>query len=212
VKRQKRRRGVVARRTRPHNTAVIYKADPSVEYFTPESLRIVSWDVLGGFPELDPCTIARNPMQASRFFTRRDDALARDWGKPKSIFMNPPYGLGLPPWMALLALCVQQGARALALVPARPGARWYARWTQDAQLLCEIHGRVTFELASGKPAPFPARWGAAFLYWGPDRARVARKLASVGVVRLGRRLPAERVKLAPVIDIRQRKLFESEGS
>jgi phage N-6-adenine-methyltransferase len=203
------------------NARVIYVADPKVEYMTPASLRLVVNDVLEGFPDLDPATIRKNPIGARYFYTRKDNALARSWAQPtpgavvRSVYLNPPYGLGIKPWMRAAEEMAELGVRVLLLIPARCGSQWYARATDPlgehaCQVLCEIKGRVTYELPSGKPAPFPARWPSAFLYWGPDRDVVARKLRSVGVVRLCRALPDHlRSPRPPRVDPRQLRLVKS---
>jgi len=196
------------------NARVIYAAHPSSDFFTPAPLRVLAHEILGSI-DFDPATSARNPLGARVFYTRR--ALERDWTehRPRTIFMNPPYGLGIRAWMfKLIATVTVVRARALVLVPARPGARWYGAATDPtrpdaAQLLCELDGRVVFEDPHGNPVlgkdgkPQGARWGSALLYWGPDRAAVARVLRAHGVVRLGPQWP---FKPSPIVDRRQLRI------
>jgi hypothetical protein len=185
-----------------HNAKVIYKACDSDQFYTPASLRVLVWAVLG-VVGLDPATSKRNPLRALKYFTT--GALEADWVAAleslaalpgeRTWFLNPPFGYGIAPWLALVAQLVTHCplARGLLLIPARPGAGWYKRITRKCQLLCELDGRVTFEDARGKPIvslgkrgnpkPTPARWGVALLYFGPDRANVARLLAPYAEVR-----------------------------
>jgi hypothetical protein len=187
---------------------VIYEPNASDQWYTPEALRSLARRVLlrpagarlAEQIDLDPATSSANPLRAQVFYTQ--DALARSWrpnnaGDPWSVWLNPPYGREIKLWTQKLVelAALEPQARILSLLPARPGASWYARATNPStiggtpanacQLLCELHGRVTFELADGTPAPYPARWGSVLLYWGPDRVRAARLLRRVGVVRFG---------------------------
>jgi hypothetical protein len=195
---------------KPKNKRVIYAADPSCDYFTPAALRVVVNDVLGGVPGFDPATSSANPMQAGAFYTKEINALVTRWpSDARTIFCNPPYGRKIRAWIKLLSAAAERGATVLALTPCRPGSIWYIQATRAAQLVCELKGRVTYELPSGAPAPAGARWASCFLYWGPDRQRVARKLRDVGEVRLCRRLAGSEVAQRDVIaDPRQLRLVK----
>lgn len=180
---------------------VIYPALDSDQCFTPRGIRDLAWTVLGSI-DLDPATSRRNPMHAAQRFTSR--GLERDWIGPwvgldgrsplGSIWLNPPYGRAIGLWLAKLSATslAHPALRCLALVPARPGTKWWARCTDPAspegcQVFCELGGRLTFEDATGAPMQAPARWASALLYYGPDRARVARALRSSGIVRYVRK-------------------------
>lgn len=185
---------------------VIYEANDSDQWYTPADLRALARRALAlpwehGFTtiDLDPATSSNNPMLARGFYT--DRGLIEGWRPPNkgdawSVWLNPPYGREIKLWSAKLIelAALEPQARILALLPARPGAGWYVRATDPgngnsdnraAQLLCELHGRVTYELPDGTPAPYPARWGSVLLYWGPHRLRVAKLLKPRGVVRFG---------------------------
>jgi site-specific DNA-methyltransferase (adenine-specific) len=199
--------------TPPANKRVIYKENLSNEWYTPERLRLACWDVFGGYPDLDPATSERNPLRALQIITKGENALASTWPLAATIWCNPPYGRTIKHWIRLLQQAADRDARVLAFVPCRPGAAWYRRATAECQLLCELDGRVTYELPSGEPAPYPARWASALLYWGSDRAAVARKLRSLGAVRMCEKLPATREGKRPElsatakpIDVRQGRL------
>lgn len=181
--------------TRAPHARVIYDAHPSSEWHTPAWLRTLAWEVLERI-DLDPATDERNQLRAARFFTREQDGRAHRWtdsaGVLGNVWMNPPYGKGITElWTADAALygLGHPESRMLSLVPARPGARWYRRFTGQAQLFCELDGRVRFELPDGTPAPDQARWGSVLVYYGPDRARAARVLRRHGAVRLVNRSP-----------------------
>lgn len=190
---------------------VIYDADHSDQWFTPAPLRALAHEVLGRV-DVDPATSRRNPLRAQHFLTARGLAKPWDWFAPGHpdlrLWLNPPYGPGVGEWMERAAAfaAVHPFRRGLALVGARPGARWYAAATRGCQLFCELHGRQRFEGPDGQPAADCARWGSVLLYWGPSRARVARILAPHGEVRLVRPSP-RRPPLQRLADQRQIRLF-----
>ena len=201
---------------------VIYEADPNSTWYTPPAIVGLAIEVLRSI-FLDPCTSDRNPTGAAVFLTAEIDALATSWpapqqGIPATAWCNPPYGKGIDLWLELLAqwraqaLATHPEAATLALVPSRPGSRWYARATQAADIVCELRGRPTFWLEgpdrSFAPAQHPARWGCTLLYSGPDRVRVLRRLRAVGAARYGTRRPTAPARpAAPRTDDRQVELF-----
>lgn len=177
---------------------VIYEASESDQFFTPLWLRELAWNLLGTI-DLDPCTSRRNPMKARHFYTTR--ALQRPWEPARTLWLNAPYGREVPDWLRLFGRCMRRDRRreGLALLPARPGARWYVEHTADSQAFCELHGRVTYEHPDGTPCEHPARWASILMYYGPRRARFARMVRAFGVVRLCRKAP----RPPPLADVRQ---------
>lgn len=65
-------------------------SNKSHEWFTPPKIIELVREVMGSI-DLDPCSCeeANKTVQASRFFTKEDDGLLRDWMGP-NIFVNPP--------------------------------------------------------------------------------------------------------------------------
>lgn len=171
------------------NAKVIYKADPSCEHYTPLAIRELAHEVLGRI-EIDPSTSERNPMQALRAITQAEGGLTTSWGNAQTVWLNPPYGLGIGAWLdSFFAHLRAVDGRGLALVPARCGARWYRKATEAANVVCELDGRLTFEDRNGQPLrfngkPSPARWGCVLLYVGDDTARIARELRKHGATRI----------------------------
>jgi len=121
---------------------------------------------------LDPCGGPGSLVDARLELSLEagDDGLSADWralagGGLNSglVFVNPPYGRQIGPWVAK---CREEGdrdANVLALLPARTDARW---WQENVTAGCAcvlfLRGRLTF-LGAPAPAPFPS----ALVYWGP---------------------------------------------
>ena len=112
---------------------------------------------------LDPCTTLENPTRAERFFTPEADGLTLSWAllppQPGCIYVNPPYGRGIAPW---IVRCGQPWGRpVVALVPARTDTLWWQQARPHA--VCFWHGRLRFKGAPSS-APFPS----AVLLWAPS--------------------------------------------
>lgn len=118
---------------------------------------------------LDPCA-SRENAKCARFFTKKQDGLAQDWGREK-VFMNPPYGRELPRWMKKAYEASLQGALVVCLVPARPDTDWWWNFATKG-LIHFIHGRLKFGGAtkSGKleSATFPS---ALVIFYPADLTR-----------------------------------------
>lgn len=123
---------------------------------------------------LDPCSNFTSIVNALHTCSGPDidkDGLLEVWSSYNGlVFINPPYGRKIVPWVkkaaeeASLARSNQTGTEIILLGPARTDTKWFQRhvWrTADAVLLWE--GRLTF-LGAPNSALFPS-----FLaYWGHD--------------------------------------------
>lgn len=214
------------------NKRVIYAAATDDTYYTPWHILELALAVLGKPIDLDPCTDPSNPLGARGFYAA--EGLNRSWltfarrggsHSVASIWMNPPYGRETPAWLAKLEATITEREQrraelgllgvlakpisALVLVPARPGARWYARATTSCDVVCELHGRLTFdriERGIRQAAPAPARWGSSLLYTGPHRAHAHKLLRAVGVTRYARRRVHPRERPSEAADPRQTEI------
>jgi hypothetical protein len=104
--------------------------------------------------------------------------LAQPWhGR---VYLNPPYGREIGPWIERLAAAYESGAiaEALALVPARVDTVWFRRL--DAYPRCFLSGRLTFANAQ-TPAPFPS----AVVYLGARVEQFAEVFGWLGGVFVG---------------------------
>jgi len=99
---------------------------------------------LGNF-DLDPCSAEDMPWSiADRCYTEKDDGLAQQW--EGRVFMNPPYGPKLDPFLHKLA----QHGNGIALVFARTETRAFFRnvWNK-ADAIMFLKGRVKFYRPDG---------------------------------------------------------------
>ena len=118
---------------------------------------------------LDVCATAEN-AKCREYISPEIDAFKFDWGLaagPGACWMNPPYGRELTRWIMEAA---QQswgnGARVVALVPARPDTKWFGYAWARASRVYFVRGRLRFEGAPA-PAPFPS---AVFVFDGRKAA------------------------------------------
>jgi hypothetical protein len=147
----------------------------SGEWDSPRHVVGASQDALGGCIDLDPCAEPARSVPATHHFTAAEDGLAREW--IGHVYLNPPYGRGIGEWTGKLRTEFAEGrvTAAVAPLPARTDTDWWA--DLDAELLCLIHGRLTFSNA-GSNAPFPS----VAVYLGPDAESFARAFAPLGPI------------------------------
>jgi len=98
-----------------------------------------------GYFHLDPCSAEDMPWSiADRYYTEKDDGLAQQW--EGRVFMNPPYGPKLDPFLHKLA----QHGDGIALVFARTETRAFFRNVWGiADAIMFLKGRVKFYRPDG---------------------------------------------------------------
>jgi phage N-6-adenine-methyltransferase len=102
--------------------------------------------------DLDAAATKEN-AKCDNFYTKEDDALAKDWkGK---VFCNPPYGRGIGKWVKKGFDEGAKGASVVMLLPARVGTKWFCKYVMNAAEIYFVKGRLKFN--DGKnSAPFPS--------------------------------------------------------
>lgn len=113
---------------------------------------------------LDPCSNATSLVRASVEWVF--GGLDRSWRNYGLVYVNPPYGREIEPWIVRCAS--GDGDEVVALLPARTDTRWW-RCVATAQAVCFWHGRLRF-LGAPSSAPFPS----AIAYWGPRAGQFSR--------------------------------------
>jgi ParB family transcriptional regulator, chromosome partitioning protein len=146
------------------------------DWRTPADIIDAAREVMGGI-DLDPasCAKANEIVDATAFYTVREDGLRQPWNAPR-VFLNPPYGPHLARWIPKLLAEHARGAltEAVVLVPARVDTRWFAML--DGWPRCHVRGRLRFNGAG--TAPFPS----IVVYLGPNVDRFAEVFGSWGRV------------------------------
>jgi hypothetical protein len=152
----------------------VHFSSESAKWNTPPEIvdRVVN--TLGGI-DLDPCSnSAESPnVPAANHFTADDDGLAKRWaGK---VYMNPPYGREIVPWVEKLVEQYRGGeiSEAIALVPARTDTEWCRMLREFPR--CFISGRLNFS-GHENSAPFPSM----LVYLGNDVTKFAAAFADIG--------------------------------
>lgn len=143
------------------NTGMFTSATP--EWYTPAHIidRVIK---LFGEIDLDPCSNAKGEdanVEALNHWTQEDDGLSKPWaGK---VYMNPPYGDEIGPWVARLdqAYKAEEIHEAIALLPGRTDTDWFV--PMFAYPICFVHGRLKFS-GSDNSATFPS----VIVYLGID--------------------------------------------
>ncbi len=82
------------------------------------------------------------------------DGLQAPW-IGESVFLNPPYGPGIKPW---LSKCVEEYLNTIgivALLPARTDTKWFHDYVQPYAEVEFLRGRLRFKGAKSS-APFPS--------------------------------------------------------
>lgn len=141
---------------------------------------------------LDPCSNPGSIVNAAHTCSGPEIdrcGLKEDWHKYKGlVFVNPPYGRKLKPWVqkcadeAARALEQQTGTEIVLLAPARTDTKFFHKIilpTADEVLLWE--GRITF-LGAKHPALFPS----LLSYWGHRPLAFRRAYAGKGAFMFGK--------------------------
>jgi phage N-6-adenine-methyltransferase len=104
---------------------------------------------------LDPCCV-KETAKCDTYFTPETDGLSQSW-EGHEVFMNPPYGREIGPWMHKAAEeSALSGLTVVCLVPARTDTAWWHdtvfQYNADVRF---VKGRLKFG-DSQNSAPFPS--------------------------------------------------------
>lgn len=146
------------------NKMAVHHSSKSNEHYTPKAILEAVVECLGGI-DLDPCSNSHcSPnVPATHHFTQEDNGLAQVW--KGRVFMNPPYGNEVGPWVEKLVSEHEAGnvTAAISLVASRTDTQWFKRLRDYP--CCFVEGRLKF-VGSKDAAPFPS----AIFYLGEDIA------------------------------------------
>lgn len=159
----------------------VFTSQQTNDWYTPP--HVIAWvrEILGSI-ELDPasCEEANKIVQAQRYYTLADNALALKW-HARTVFLNPPFD-ATPKWLDKLAYQYNEGRvhEAVMLVNSKLGYNWFeSAWRKYT--VCHLRERVHFVAADGSDYG-AAKCGQTLIYMGPDDSRFASVLAPHGRV------------------------------
>lgn len=163
--------------TRTPGPAPMFTSSTGDWYTPPEIVEAVR-DLFDGRIDLDPCSNSHEApnVPALVHFTREDDGLSRPWSG--RVYLNPPYGKGIGPWIEKVREEHEAGrvTAAVVLVKAATDTRWF-RVLSERYPRCEVAGRLKFSGCKA-PAPFPS----VLFYLGDEVQRFADVFARFGVL------------------------------
>ena len=162
--------------TRTPGPAPMFTSNTGDWYTPPEIVEAVR--ELFGIIDLDPCSNSHEApnVPALVHFTREDDGLSRPWSG--RVYLNPPYGKGIGPWIEKVREEHEAGrvTAAVVLVKAATDTRWF-RVLSERYPRCEVAGRLKFS-GCKNPAPFPS----VLFYLGDEVQRFADVFGRFGVL------------------------------
>jgi len=115
-------------------------------WFTPPEII----QELGGKFDLDPCTVSYRPFDTAKMHFEHDRGecgLQLDWHPDWEVWMNPPYGKEIAPFIKKF----KQHNNGIALVFARMGTPWMQEWVADGLGIFFLRKRVRFINKKGIP-------------------------------------------------------------
>lgn len=133
------------------------KSSNSTEYGTPLDL-FSKLNKIFKFT-LDPATTADNPLHTKYFYTKKDDALTKDWSH--NTYINPPFGKGIKEWIYKMhsESMLNPDNQYVMLLPSRTDTKWFQelimkRYKEDSMIYL-LKGRLKFvnPVLNGKEEP-----------------------------------------------------------
>jgi hypothetical protein len=155
------------------------RSSETPEWYTPRHIIDRAIDVLGSI-ELDPCSNSSDPraaiVPADRYYALPQNGLAFPW-HARTLYLNPPYGRSIGPWVDRLIGAYTDGAvtEAIALLPARTDTAWFQPLFDCP--ICFVRGRLKFSGAKNS-APFPS----IVVYLGGSLDRFCQSFRDIGPI------------------------------
>ena len=152
------------------------------EWFTPANVVEACREALGGI-DLDPASNAHanQVVKATRYFTAEDNGFKQPWAG--RVFLNPPYSqiAGKAEFIAKLAESHSAGevTAACVILSCDTSANWFDPLRGRHDAICLIRVRVRFYKPDPDRTDSPGN-GSSIVYLGPDVARFAKAVESLG--------------------------------
>ncbi len=101
---------------------------------------------------LDPCCTHEN-AKCKKHYTKKENGLLQSWADER-VYMNPPYGRDIKPWMCKAYEEFKNGALVVCLVAARTDTAWWHDYAAKGDVRF-YRGRLRFGEAK-QSASFPS--------------------------------------------------------
>jgi len=151
------------------------------EWYTPAEYADLARDVMGGI-DLDPasCEQANEVIGASKFYTKDDDGLLKDWSG--RVWLNPPYSRDLmPAFVEKLKNSFVDGSvqQAVLVSHNNTDTAWFHSLASVATAICFPKKRIKFYRGDEIASPTN---GQAFFYLGDNADKFKSVFCDVGFV------------------------------
>lgn len=151
----------------------------SNEWYTPRWLIEKALTVMGGI-DLDPASSleANKTVLARQIYTAETNGLDQPWSG--RVWLNPPYGNDVEPFVDKLLLSVESGevTEAILLVAARTDTAWFRKLRTYPR--CFIWGRLKFINGETGEAGEPAGFPSMVVYMGPNFLTFVDEFKTIG--------------------------------
>lgn len=151
------------------------------EWYTPPEFAALARSVMGGI-DLDPAseTSANEVIKASKFFTKDDDGLTKEWhGR---VWLNPPYSRDLMPSFVdklISEYGVGNVSQAILVSHNVTETNWFQKLGRVSSAICFPSTRIKFYRGESVSSPVN---GQAFFYVGDGRQKFFDVFSPVGLV------------------------------
>jgi len=168
--------------TPPSNQSQQLGGSKDDEYFTPAKYVEIVRAVLGEI-DLDPasCPEAQAIVKATRYFTKEDDGLKQEW--KGRLFLNPPFNRPLlRPFVRKLIHEYRSGrvTEAILLATSFTATKLFQEAMRSSTAICFTNHNIAF-IHKTKGQMGNSSTGQAFLYFGKDVEKFARRFRDIGV-------------------------------
>ena len=139
------------------NSRLLPRFSKNNEYFSPPALVAAARKTFGGEIGLDPSSnpTAQAYIKARRWISAAENGLEADWGKPTSIWMNPPYNgryKGKGVLQSFVEKFAAQECPRITLLNNNTECKWAQLLLSKAVAACWPKGRIHFHDSGGKRA------------------------------------------------------------
>lgn len=155
----------------------------SQDWCTPPKYVEPITDFFGGIIELDPCSNTQSIVNAKTELTI--GGLDYDWGKFKSVFVNPPYGRSgkttIYDWLKKCHYSYSSHTEVIALVPVATNTKHWKDFVFNSSVICFLGDTRLKFLIDGDTNNKGASMSCCLIYWGEREAEFIRKFSEFGV-------------------------------